>query len=676
MFGSGALVMVDTEKIAIPKTTRECALCGLITEENVVVCPEDGSALITRKPDPLLGVTLGGKFEILTLIGSGGMGNVYKAVQKTVERTVAVKVLHNERLQHKDSVLRFQQEAKAASKLTHPNIVGFFDYGLTDENVPYIVMDYVEGVSLDQRIKEATLDLDQFIKIFTQACDALDHAHEKGIIHRDIKPSNLMLVNQEHLKILDFGIAKLLPSDNDSGRVALTVTGEVFGSPQYMSPEQCGGRSLDARSDLYSLGCVMYEALVGKPPVRGETLIDTIYKHTHEQPVPPKTARPGLEIPDQLEAIIMKTLEKEPEMRFPSMSALKHNLEFVPQFAEEEKKFATLPESKRSKAPHTVSQIPTGAIIGTLLTVALLAGGGLIAWQHFSAPAGQLQWLELTEGSHSPRLIEPTRKLRDDLAAQANYHDALQYAMNAVSLSKENDPNTLDEANDIYTEGVIRMRLKDDTARDYFQRARDKYRRLAEVNRKQSKLSENKAINDRVSEINAFLGETPDTEGVADLLNQAQDTLKTDGAQKAEPLFEKVVSLKNGLKKDKMAMLATSLAKVAETAASEGRPEKAETLYEQSIAITTDVYGAQSQELASVQRSLGLFYQKTSRYTAAENTLLEALASANSSLGESNPLSIGILRDLGKLYADMKEFKKSDEMMKLADMLEHKPMTQ
>src|SRR6185437_6789373 len=267
---------MDTRKITEKEISRECALCGFTTTEIIVVCPEDGSALVTIKPDPFIGCTIAGRFDIEFLIGSGGMGNVYKATQRLVEREVAVKILHSEKLNKRDAVLRFQQEARAAAALSHNNIVGFFDFGLTEDNVPFIVMDYIQGVSLFEMLKQNTLTADRCTKIFAQVCDALQHAHDKGVIHRDIKPSNIMLVKtpeqDDLVKILDFGIAKLLPQYHATNRVTLTQTGELFGSPQYMSPEQFAGQPLDARSDMYSVGCVMYESLTGRAPVMGDSI--------------------------------------------------------------------------------------------------------------------------------------------------------------------------------------------------------------------------------------------------------------------------------------------------------------------------------------------------------------------------------------------------------------------
>src|SRR5262249_42826160 len=191
---------------------------------------------------------------------------------------------------------RFQKEAQAVGNLDHPNIVKVFDFGVDEKDRPYLVMDFLEGKTLGELIKtHGSLPMDQAVHIFEQACDSLDHAHGKGLVHRDLKPGNIMVVkghrDDHSVKILDFGIAKIV---GDGGAVSqtLTNTGEIFGSPLYMSPEQCQTGSLDLRSDIYSMGCLMYETLAGKPPLQGATAYETIYKHINEMPKPLRAVKP------------------------------------------------------------------------------------------------------------------------------------------------------------------------------------------------------------------------------------------------------------------------------------------------------------------------------------------------------------------------------------------------
>lgn len=275
---------------------------------------------------PTIGDSIG-KYELKEKLGSGGMSVVFKAYDAALSRMVAIKLL----LSHGDNnpidIMRFQQEAKAASRLEHPNIVKVHDFSITDDGVPYLVMSYLEGISLSDTIKaEGGLSLGRWLSVMIQACDALAHAHQNNVVHRDIKPSNFVLSNEngaEVLKLVDFGIAKIESNDEQ----ALTKTGEVFGSPLYMSPEQCSGSRVDARSDVYSLGCVMYEALSGKPPLSGDNALATIVKHLQEKPIPLQTVCPKIKDVKSVDNVVLKCLEKKPEDRFADTVAVRKELE-------------------------------------------------------------------------------------------------------------------------------------------------------------------------------------------------------------------------------------------------------------------------------------------------------------------------------------------------------------
>lgn len=276
---------------------------------------------------------LSDRYIILSEIGSGGMGRVFKARHKLINRIVAVKVLHEHLLTDSMSKRRFDQEAQAASALTHPNLIAVYDYGFSSTGLPYLVMDFLQGQSLQDLLKEAGhLQPTRFLNIFSQCCAALDHAHKKGVLHRDVKPTNIMLLGemkgQDFVKIVDFGIAKILPQEG-SAEQQLTQTGTIFGSPYYMSPEQCQGEKTDVRSDIYSLGCVMYEALTGKVPFSGENILATLCKHVRESAKPFKEQAPELSIPQELERIVFKALEIAPENRYQTFEELAQDLERI-----------------------------------------------------------------------------------------------------------------------------------------------------------------------------------------------------------------------------------------------------------------------------------------------------------------------------------------------------------
>jgi serine/threonine-protein kinase len=258
------------------------------------------------------------------------MGIVYKARHLLMDKTVAIKMLKQSLVSDSQSVKRFQHESKAASKIDHPHVIKVYDFGLSNDGRPYIVMDFLEGVSLADLIKaKGQVPVERTIRIIGQACSALDHAHKQGVVHRDMKPTNIVLTKYEDeddfVKVVDFGVAKLLNSGPESQK--LTQDGEVCGSPVYMSPEQCVGNDLDARSDIYTMGIVIYEALTGDLPILGKTLVDTMSKHITDPPKPFKESRPDLYIPERLEAVIRKALAKDPRERHQSMMDLKMDLE-------------------------------------------------------------------------------------------------------------------------------------------------------------------------------------------------------------------------------------------------------------------------------------------------------------------------------------------------------------
>lgn len=312
-------------------SNKSCTACGRRFQGDLTVCPDDNMPLMTLPDEDLVGTVLENKYEILEKIGAGGMGAVYKARHQLMHRQVAIKMVLAQLSANSMTLKRFTQEARATSQLNHPNILTVFDFGISPSNQPYLVMDFLEGVNFGRVLEETRqIPVARAIGIFLQVCAALGHAHQKGIVHRDMKPSNIMLIEldgqPDFVKVLDFGIAKVLSSvDGESD--SLTRTGEVFGSPLYMSPEQFRGKSLDARSDIYSLGCVMYRSLAGICPVTGKDVLECMYKHVNESIPPFSVTAPEAEIPEPLEQIIMKALAKDPDARYASMNDLRADLE-------------------------------------------------------------------------------------------------------------------------------------------------------------------------------------------------------------------------------------------------------------------------------------------------------------------------------------------------------------
>lgn len=295
-----------------------------------LVSPTVHAIMPIENGQSLIGTTVADTVKIRSMIGAGGMSSVYRGVQESINREVAVKVMHQHLLADDNALLRFKQEAQAVGRLDHINIVKVHDFKAGKDGSSFLIMDLVDGISLsDAILQDGPLAPERAIEIFTQACDGLQHAHSKGVIHRDLKPSNIMLVKtadgHDKVKVLDFGIAKVLPQEGDD-KMKLTQTGEVFGSPLYMSPEQCMGRPVDQRSDIYSMGCLIYEALTGKPPLEGANAFDTFFKHTTEMPQSVKVLRGEFDHARDFDAVILKAMAKDPKDRYQTMTQLKADL--------------------------------------------------------------------------------------------------------------------------------------------------------------------------------------------------------------------------------------------------------------------------------------------------------------------------------------------------------------
>ncbi|MCA9706965.1 MAG: protein kinase [Myxococcales bacterium] len=292
-----------------------CATCGTDVRE-----------IKSAAGDPYLGLEIAGKYRVEQLIGEGAMGRVYMAKQLTLEKPFAVKILAPHLLGDESSQARFAAEAHNCASLNHPNVVSVVDYGRTAEGVTFIVMEYIKGITLERVITEQfPLPRERIVDLTLQILAALTEAHGLGILHRDLKPENILVqqlrTHGELAKVLDFGIAKLMDNPNGPG---LTSAGMVCGTPEYMSPEQARGHKLDARSDLYAVGIILYQMLAGRPPFESESAVEILHKHLHEEPIPPSRLR-GV-APDPLEAVCLRALSKDPSNRYESAMEFREEL--------------------------------------------------------------------------------------------------------------------------------------------------------------------------------------------------------------------------------------------------------------------------------------------------------------------------------------------------------------
>ncbi|HLA09050.1 MAG TPA: protein kinase [Pyrinomonadaceae bacterium] len=304
-----------------------CPKCGTEYPDTTTLCPADGNAL-ERTGDSLVGKTLAGKYRIEEKISEGGMGGVYRGTHVLMDKTVAIKVLHPSLAADEKIVARFSREARAASRISHPHALSVTDFGEDEAGVVFLVMEYLSGRTLKEVVREdGPMPLKRAVEIIKQVGGALDAAHEQGVVHRDLKSDNVMLLTTnsgDYAKVLDFGIAKIKEPD-DGYDAALTAPDLVIGTPQYMSPEQCSqSQDIDARSDIYSLGIILYEMLVGHLPFTGPSPTAIMMKQLQEAAPSVHDERPDL--PEVMGMIIKRAMAKLPENRYQKVSEMVEDL--------------------------------------------------------------------------------------------------------------------------------------------------------------------------------------------------------------------------------------------------------------------------------------------------------------------------------------------------------------
>lgn len=329
--------------------------------------------------DTLVGTTFADGYEMLSVLGRGGLSVVYKARYVPLDQLVAVKVLQAHMAQNQTVVQRLRLEAKVARSLEHPNIVRVLRLHISEDGFPFLVADYVDGRTMQEALAEdGPFSETRFLHVIMQVLAALEHAHARNIVHRDIKPSNIMLTqvsdDPDFVKVVDFGIAKLL-ADSSSAitqNASQSSSANLFGSPSYMSPEQGTGVGVDARSDIYSLGCVMYELLTGVTAFTGETALDTLYQHTHFMPPPFREAAPDRQISPTLESAVFAALQKKPGDRPQSVDDLRLMLAGKP---------------ARWRAPVGKRRLKRQHLVGGAVALAALGiGVGAFCWQKLGDP--------------------------------------------------------------------------------------------------------------------------------------------------------------------------------------------------------------------------------------------------------------------------------------------------
>jgi serine/threonine protein kinase len=336
------------------------------------------AAPIATDPDDLSGAVLAERYRLIRILGQGGMGNVFLAEHVTTGKPLAVKVLALRWSAQPEYRDRFLREARAATRIGHEHVVEVHDFGETPNGSVFMAMELLQGEELAALVaREAPLPWPRTKSIALQVCRALYAAHEKGVLHRDIKPENCWRMrrgaNRDFIKVIDFGIAKIVGDERDPNS-SLTRAGTIFGTPEYMSPEQARGRPVDARSDVYATGVLIYELVTGQVPFTGETFMDVLTQQVSAEPPPPRTVAPQADIPIELEEVIAKALRKAPEDRYPSMRELAEAVAAIPTHRHRETVPARQPDTARTDRARMVPVAVVWVLVAVIgaLSLALI----------------------------------------------------------------------------------------------------------------------------------------------------------------------------------------------------------------------------------------------------------------------------------------------------------------
>jgi serine/threonine protein kinase len=672
--------------------------------------------------DSLVGSTLGDTYKLVQIVGYGGMGVVYLARHLMLETTVAIKVLRPEMVR-KENVRRFKQEATTAMRLSHPGIVRVHNFSIHHAGsnaIPYIVMEFIEGDTLGDYLRRGALEPKQAAEIIADVAVALAYAHAHNIFHRDLKPNNIALIEQGgklRARVVDFGIAKALDSD-----MALTQTGEAIGSPRYMSPEQCLGRNVDARSDIYSLGCVLYECLAGRPPFDGESIYELIYAHTSKAPQP--IPRRDLKHEAALELLAVKMLAKDPSDRPQSMLEVAEKLNDIAAGASADwlasAKLATVQARKR----HVFNMIGVG-LCATIVCYALFL--------YFCHDA----FFEQRSDGYKPTLMQSNGQLVEtvpthgDIERQLNEAESLlhmpgrlQDAVSALEAARRNAENINDESDTYFAvlRELVNAYKKTNPAeatplqhklevyqanRIYFGDANINAQKIAELWAKKAKDPGNqqltleliKTLNDQ-SAFNFHRGNYKAAEGIArqsvELAAQAdannEEVIRAN-IDLARALFEqnqfaeadKYFAIAQRQLQDTKAPPSRRLANMWNTLAYKaykvGHINECEKYYRRALDEYTGIGCKIDSGLVDTYNGLGLVAlardeeaRKKGEATAvfneqAESYFQKALAMCARTLPPGHHDQIWPLLNLAKMYNDRHDLKSADEHLQLADLI-------
>lgn len=718
--------MTESEIAKSLPPRKVCLSCAKEYSTEMIICPDDDTLLTPLLVDTLIGTTLADKYQILEKLGSGGMGLVYKAKHLLMKRLVAIKLMLPQFAASATALKRFRQEAQAASHLNHPNILKVYDFGVTPQGLPYLVMDLLEGTNLSAELtKHNYLPLGRALNIFVQTCAALYHAHQKGVIHRDLKPGNIMLVDYDGqsdvVQIVDFGMAKIL-SEMDGENEELTKTGEVFGSPMYMSPEQCMGRELDGRSDIYSLGCVMYRTLTGRPAVAGASAMECFNKHATALPAPFSEVAPELMLPPSLEAIIFKAMAKEVHERQDSMAQLREELlaelgqadisSSMQVGADSQQKLST---SQSGPASNTGSSVASSSSNSTSSSAANQESSNKLEDSHTQLsnigmvrlPARQARVLETSMSQMQPSPKVARKGMIWASIAGVAIITAAIVMMPKGSTSKDPSQGTNKDSNK--DSGQSQTDVVS-AAEDYGQLIKQGQSSFDHGDYtealKKFKIALEKARSsgdyDRVAEVRMALGRTyVEIQDLDDGQKEFQEILKIRESEKkltaldatesmnelgkiyrakgqyaqAQKLFNRALAIRQNYTGADHAAVAETLADLGNLALAQKQFKKATELLAQAEKIASSTQGLADLNQANIFSAIGQAYQLQGQFDKATVYYEKALAIREKSLNPDNPAIADTLTYLGTLAFVKRDFAKADTYLHRALDIQEKTLS-
>lgn len=716
--------MTESEIAKSLPPRKVCLSCAKEYSPEMIICPDDDTLLTPLLVDTLIGTTLADKYQILEKLGSGGMGLVYKAKHLLMKRLVAIKLMLPQFAASATALKRFRQEAQAASHLNHPNILKVYDFGVTPQGLPYLVMDLLEGTNLSAELtKHNYLPLGRALNIFVQTCAALYHAHQKGVIHRDLKPGNIMLVDYDGqsdvVQIVDFGMAKIL-SEMDGENEELTKTGEVFGSPMYMSPEQCMGRELDGRSDIYSLGCVMYRTLTGRPAVAGASAMECFNKHATALPAPFSEVAPELMLPPSLEAIIFKAMAKEVHERQNSMAQLREELLAelghadssisLQSGAESQQQLSTsqsgptstststansklsmpitpaptqdsadvlsdshtqlsnigmvrLPARQARVLESTVSQMqPSPKVAGKGMIWASIAGVAIIAAAVILMPKG-LTSKDPSQGSNQSTNQDSGQNQIDQVSATEDYGQLIKQGQSSFDHGD-------------YTEALKKFKVALEKARssgDYDHVAEVRmalgrtYVEVHDLDNGQKEFQEILKIRESEKKLTAL--------DATESMNELGKIYRAKGQYaQAQKLFNRALAIRQNYTGADHAAVAETLADLGNLALAQKQFKKATALLAQAEKIASSTQGLADLNQANIFSAIGQAYQLQGQFDKATVYYEKALAIRERSLNPDNPAIADTLTYLGTLAFVKRDFVKADSYLHRALDIQEKTL--